>query len=150
MTAMYSLKRIIYSRLLAAANGMGPLSTLGVGGGPLQVKYDPSPRDMQARCVYGGPARFENDFDRSIAEGRFEKPIEVISSIWLVRVAEPDLSVEMIDVERVAEQIGDAIEEFLLGDPEHVFRVLRGQSEPDPQEDQNLALLAYEIQLESQ
>lgn len=151
-TNAYAAKRAIFNRLQELAR-TGPLSTMGVDGGPLQVKYDNRPRDMQARCIFGGGVRFDRDPAKTVVEGRRELAEETAITTWFIRVAgTPD--VEIVDLDEQAETIGEVLGRAIAADPQlaggsSVSRLFAGQGDYTYDDDSNISKLGYEIHTDS-
>lgn len=125
-TNIYGFKRDVFRELLNAAGGAGPLSTLGVGGGPLQILYDRRSRELEDMCVYGAGVSFLRDPDQAVVEGFNRVYTEFQTSSWFVVVrTEPGIPVE--DLEERAERIGAAVEEVIASIPYSV--VVGGQGD---------------------
>jgi hypothetical protein len=151
-TNAYAAKRAIRNRLAELAAGMGPLSTLGCDGGPLQIKYDNRPRDMEDRCVYGGGVSFSRSQDDVIVDGSHEIPKETAVTTWYIRVADKALDIE--DTDEIAETIGEALGDIFASEPriaggKSVSKLFAGQGDYDYDDDENISLLMYEVHTES-
>lgn len=140
-TGAYMVKRDIYARLIEATHGAGPLADIGEGGGPIQIKYDSSPADRQNRCIFAGGVEFVHDYDQSVAEGAKELPLELASIAWFIRVQGPE---DVIDLERIAEQVGVAFRDVVVEDPD--LRVINGRGDYSVSDEGNVVLLSYEVQ----
>lgn len=151
-TNAYAAKRAILDRLTELAR-TGPLSTLGVHGGPLQIKYDNRLRDMETRCIYGGGVRFDRPSEQTIADGRRELAGETAVTTWFIRVAD-DVDIDIADLDEIAETIGEALGDVLATEPgiaggRSRSRISAGQGDYSFDDDDNVALLMYEVHTES-
>lgn len=112
-TNVYGFKRAVFDQLQLAAGGAGPLSALGVGGGPVQVLYDRRSRDLEDICIYGAGVTFSRDPENSVVEGLKHVDYELTTTSWFIVVRdEPGVPVEKL--EERAEQISVAVEEAVL------------------------------------
>ena len=153
-TNMYVAKRAIFARLVQLAAGGGPLATLGVDGGPLQVKYDNRMRGMEDRCIYGGGARFEQPDDQRISDGYRELAQEEAVSVWFVRVSGP-VDTDIADLDEEAEEILAAVAQVIATEPDiaggHSRSYLgSGQGDYVADDEENVSLISCEIHTQSQ
>ena len=151
-TNAFAAKRSIFGWLTEAAR-VGELSTLGVDGGPLQVKYDNRPRDLEDRCLYGGGVRFDRPPEQSVSDGRRELAKETAVTTWFIRVADTT-DVDIVDLDEAAEKIGEVLGQIVVGNPQlagghSASRLFSGQGDYSYDDDENVSLLMYEIHTES-
>lgn len=147
----YALKRYVFDILRKAAEFSGPLSTLGVGGGPLQVKYDNRVGgtlgiEMQDRCVYGGGVQREIDPEESVVDGNQVAYHTIMSSAWFIRIA-GTTDTEIVDLDRVVEEVDAALRSVLSRDP--FVQVVSADGEYSYDDIKNVALLGFEVQAEA-
>lgn len=152
-TNAYAAKRAIVNRLQELARGGGPLSTLGVDGGPLQVKYDNRPKDMERRCIYGGGVRFDRPPEKTVVDGRRELAGEDAVTTWFVRV-KGFSDDEIEDLDEAAETIGEALGGIFADEPtiaggRSVSKIVAGQGDYSYDDTDNVSLLMYEVHTES-
>ena len=156
-TIQYEAKRRILDLVTESAR-TGLLSKLGADGGPLQVKRDARPSDMEERCVYAGGTREERPPEGLIEDGESQAQQVAAYSSWFIRVrgttdiGEPGFEVETL--ERMCEEIGTVFESIIadntrVAGPRTATYVTASQADHDWEDVSNVALLMYEVRTDA-
>jgi len=156
-TIQYVAKRAILDLVEEAAR-TGLLSKLGHDDGPLQIKRDARPSDMESRCLYAGGTHEERPPEGLIEDGESQAQQVSAYSSWFIRVrgttdeGEPGHEVETL--ERICEQIGAVFESIIadntrVAGPRTDSYIADSQADHDWEDVSNVALLTYVVRTDA-
>jgi hypothetical protein len=149
-TNVYAAKRAIIARLQQRAAELGnPLS--GV-----QVAYAWPGATAELVCVYGGGVLFDQPEEEAVQSGPHDRLAKEAATVTVhIRVAQsPPGEGGIADTDQLAEAVGAEVGRLLLAEPNlaggsSVARVVSGQGDYSPVDDQAVSILSYRVGVDS-
>jgi hypothetical protein len=150
-TAAYAAKRAVVDRLVQRAAQPGNALS-GV-----QVAYSWPGNTAAMECVYGGGVTFDQPGTDDAVDSQRHRLVKETATVGVhIRIAAspPDAVEPIRATDARAEAIGDEIGALLAAQPglaggSSVARLLRGQGDYSPTDDQAVSTLSYQISVES-